>query len=106
VPPVIATPIKIFREGLGASPASVALAWATRQPGVAAVIIGPRTLGQLQDNLAGFSISLPPDVLTRLSEIAGPLHAEPGTGMGAHRLPGTRPPVRWGTRPVPAANDA
>jgi aryl-alcohol dehydrogenase-like predicted oxidoreductase len=63
----------------------IALAWATRQPGVAAVIIGPRTLGQLQDNLAGFSAILPPDVMTRLSEISGPLHAEPVTGMGAHR---------------------
>jgi len=81
----IASDVAGIAGGLGASPASVALAWATRQPGVAAVIIGPRTLGQLQDNLAGFSAILPPDVMTRLSEISGPLHAEPVTGMGAHR---------------------
>jgi aryl-alcohol dehydrogenase-like predicted oxidoreductase len=57
---------------LGASPASVALAWATRQPGVTAVIIGPRSLGQLRDNLAGFSLTLPADALTSLNEISEP----------------------------------
>jgi aryl-alcohol dehydrogenase-like predicted oxidoreductase len=81
----IASEVAGIASGFDASPAGVALAWATRQPGVTAVIIGPRTLGQLQDNLAGFSISLPPDVLTRLSEISGPLNAEPVTSMGAHR---------------------
>jgi aryl-alcohol dehydrogenase-like predicted oxidoreductase len=81
----IASEVAGIARGLDASPASVALAWATRQPGVTAVIIGPRTLGQLRDNLAGFAISLPPDVLARLSEISEPLHAEPVTGMGAHR---------------------
>ena len=58
--------------GLGTSPASVALAWVARQPGVTAVIIGPRTLSQLRDNLAGFSLALPPGALARLGDISGP----------------------------------
>jgi aryl-alcohol dehydrogenase-like predicted oxidoreductase len=59
--------------GLGASPASVALAWAARQPGVTAVITGPRTLAQLHDNLAGFSLALPPDAVDRLNDISSPV---------------------------------
>jgi aryl-alcohol dehydrogenase-like predicted oxidoreductase len=70
--------------GLGASPASVALAWAVSQPGVTAVIAGPRTLGQLHGNLEGLGLALPPDVLARLSDISRPGSPEPVTGMGAH----------------------
>jgi aryl-alcohol dehydrogenase-like predicted oxidoreductase len=69
---------------LGTSPASVALAWAARQPGVTAVIAGPRTLSQLRDNLAGLSLTLPPDALARLSDISRPASSEPVNGMGAH----------------------
>jgi len=57
---------------LGTSPANVALAWVARQPGVTAVIIGPRTVTHLHDNLAGFSLTLPPDALARLNEISRP----------------------------------
>jgi aryl-alcohol dehydrogenase-like predicted oxidoreductase len=81
----IASAVAGIATGLGTSPASVALAWATRQPGVTAVIIGPRTLSQLHDNLAGFSISLPPGAVTRLSEVSRPRDAEPVTGISAHR---------------------
>ena len=63
----------------------VALACVARQPSVTAVIIGPRTVGQLRGNLAAFSLSLPPTVLTRLNEASQPASSEPVTGMGAHR---------------------
>lgn len=69
---------------LGTSQASVALAWVARRPGVTAVIIGPRTMTQMHDNLAGLSLTLPPDVLARLNDISSPLSLEPVTGMGAH----------------------
>ena len=58
--------------GFGASPASVAMAWVARQPGVTAVIAGPRTLSHLHDSLAAFSLTLPPDALARLSDISRP----------------------------------
>jgi aryl-alcohol dehydrogenase-like predicted oxidoreductase len=81
----IAGEVAGIAAGLGTSPASVALAWVARQPGVTAVIIGPRTLGQLEDNLTGFTLSLPSDALTRLSDVSLPAGSEPVTGMGAHR---------------------
>src|SRR3984957_6267473 len=80
----IAAETAAVAAGLGASPASVALAWAGLQPGVTAVIAGPRTLGQLHDSLSGLSLTLPPDALAALSDISKPLSQEPVTGMGAH----------------------
>jgi hypothetical protein len=61
------------------------VAGAAGQPGVTAVIAGPRTLRQLHDNLEGFSLTLPPDALARLSDIPRPAGLEPVTGTGAHR---------------------
>jgi aryl-alcohol dehydrogenase-like predicted oxidoreductase/ketosteroid isomerase-like protein len=56
---------------LGSTPAAVAIAWARRQPGVTSVIVGPRTVDQLADNLAGFDLDLPPAAAARL-DAAGP----------------------------------
>ena len=44
---------------LGSTPAAVAVAWAAGQPGITSVIVGPRTVAQLADNLAGFDLRLP-----------------------------------------------
>jgi aryl-alcohol dehydrogenase-like predicted oxidoreductase len=68
----IAAETAAIAAGLGTSPASVALAWVACQPGVTAVIAGPRTLSQLGDNLEGFSLTLPPGALARLGDISGP----------------------------------
>jgi aryl-alcohol dehydrogenase-like predicted oxidoreductase len=81
----IAAEAAAIAAGLGTSPASVALAWAAAQPGVTAVIAGPRTVGHLDDSLAGFSLALPPDAIERLSDISRPASPEPVTGMGSHR---------------------
>jgi aryl-alcohol dehydrogenase-like predicted oxidoreductase len=81
----IAAEAAAIAADLGTSPASVALAWVASQPGVTAVITGPRTLSQLHDSLAGFSLALPPDALARLTDISRPASSEPVTGMGAHR---------------------
>ncbi len=53
---------------LRATPTAVAVAWAGRQPGVTSVIIGPRTVEQLADNLAGFDLDLPAPAAARLDE--------------------------------------
>lgn len=55
-------------EQLGASPASVALAWVLRQPAVASVIFGARTLAQLDANLAAAELELPADVARQLDD--------------------------------------
>ncbi|WP_406115187.1 aldo/keto reductase [Kitasatospora purpeofusca] len=49
---------------------AVALAWLRQRPGVTSVIIGPRTLDQLDENLAGFTLQLPADAIARLDGIS------------------------------------
>jgi aryl-alcohol dehydrogenase-like predicted oxidoreductase len=80
----IAAETAAIAADLETSPASIALAWAASQPGITAVITGPRTLSQMHDNLAGFSLALPADALARLSDISRPATSEPVTGMGVH----------------------
>jgi aryl-alcohol dehydrogenase-like predicted oxidoreductase len=55
-----------------ATHSQVALAWLLRQPGVSSVILGVRTLAQLDDNLAAAQLSLPDSELARLSEAGQP----------------------------------
>ncbi|GLW56099.1 aldo/keto reductase [Kitasatospora phosalacinea] len=57
---------------LGTTPAAVALAWVRDRPGVASVLIGPRTVGQLAENLAGFALELPPEAVARLDGVSRP----------------------------------
>jgi aryl-alcohol dehydrogenase-like predicted oxidoreductase len=54
---------------LGEEPANVALSWLLHQPAVAAPIIGPRTMEQLEGSLRAVSLTLGDDVLDRLDEI-------------------------------------
>jgi aryl-alcohol dehydrogenase-like predicted oxidoreductase len=51
-----------------ASPATVALAWLLQRPTVTSVIIGVRTMAQLEDNLKAVDLVLPPDAVARLTE--------------------------------------
>ncbi|MER5204081.1 aldo/keto reductase [Streptomyces sp. NPDC002825] len=55
---------------LGSTSTAVALAWVRQRPGVTSVIIGPRTLDHLTDNLTGFALSLPADAIARLDAIS------------------------------------
>jgi aryl-alcohol dehydrogenase-like predicted oxidoreductase len=54
---------------LGEEPANVALAWLLHQEGVTAPIIGPRTVGQLDDAQRAVTITLDDDVLKRLDDL-------------------------------------
>jgi len=54
---------------LGSPPAVVALAWLLHQPGVAAPIIGPRTMAQFDDALPALELALSADTLKQLDEI-------------------------------------
>ncbi len=56
-------------EEIGEQPGSVALAWLLHQDGVTGPIIGPRTLGQLEDAQRAVSLSLDGKVLERLDTI-------------------------------------
>ena len=54
---------------LGMAPADVAVAWVAQQPAVTAPIIGPRTMAQLEANVAAASATLEEDALKRLDQL-------------------------------------
>jgi aryl-alcohol dehydrogenase-like predicted oxidoreductase len=61
----------------GISITHMAMAFAVAHPGVTAAILGPRTIEQLDDLLAGASVSLSDDVLDQIDSIV-----PPGTDVG------------------------
>jgi len=63
--------IKIAADA-GCSLTHMALAFVIGNPGVTAAIIGPRTMEQLTDLLAGASVALDDDVLDRIDQIVAP----------------------------------
>jgi aryl-alcohol dehydrogenase-like predicted oxidoreductase len=54
------------------SPLALALAWNLARPGVVAPIIGPKSVRQLEDNLAALDVTLPADVIQRIDEVSEP----------------------------------
>ena len=52
---------------LGCSPAQIALAWQRSKP-VTSVILGVRTMEQLEDNLGSLSVEIPPEALAEIDE--------------------------------------
>jgi aryl-alcohol dehydrogenase-like predicted oxidoreductase len=57
-------------EAKGTSVARVALGWLLAQPVVTSVIIGAKTVAQLEDNLGAVSLELTADELARLDEVS------------------------------------
>jgi aryl-alcohol dehydrogenase-like predicted oxidoreductase len=53
-----------------ASLSQVALAWVMRQPGITSPIIGPRSVDQLQDNLAAADLELASNELEALDQVS------------------------------------
>jgi aryl-alcohol dehydrogenase-like predicted oxidoreductase len=67
-------------EGLATSAVAVALAWVRDRPGVAAPIVGPRTLGQLTAALTAESLHLPDEIRSALDDVSAPAMSYPETG--------------------------
>ena len=61
----------------GLSMTHLAMAFAIAHPGVTSALLGPRTLEQLDDLLAGIDVTLTDDILDRIDEIV-----PPGTDVG------------------------
>lgn len=78
----------------GCTLTQLALAWCLAQPAVTAVILGPKSREQLEDNLAGLEIALTAEDLTRLDEVAPPRRALLPYREHYARLWGPHPP-RW-----------
>ena len=69
----IAEGVEKVAAELGTTTTAVSLAWVRGRRGVTSVIIGPRTLHQLEDNLVGFDLVLPSETVSRLNNISRPL---------------------------------
>jgi aryl-alcohol dehydrogenase-like predicted oxidoreductase len=77
-------------EAHGASVARVALAWLLAKPAVMSIIIGAKTLEQLDDNLAAVDLTLTPEEIARLDEVSELPSEYPGwmfSRQGASRTP-------------------
>lgn len=77
-------------EAHGASVARVALAWLLAKPAVMSIIIGAKTLEQLDDNLAAVDLTLTLEEIARLDEVSELPAEYPGwmlTRQGASRTP-------------------
>jgi hypothetical protein len=64
------------------------MAFAIAHPGVTSAIIGPRTMEQLDDLLAGVDVELTDEILDRIDEIV-----PPGTDVGAPDQAAYLPPA-------------
>src|ERR1039457_5062076 len=79
----------------GASMAQVSIAWLAGRPAVASVILGARSMEQLEDNLAAAEMSLSPEEAHLLDEASTPVapdypYGEPGQIRRARRIAGGR----------------
>jgi len=75
-------------EKAGLPMTHLAMAFAIAHPGVTSAIIGPRTMEQLDDLLAGVDVTLDDEVLDRIDEIA-----PPGTDAGPNDVAYTPPAI-------------
>ncbi|THD48846.1 MAG: aldo/keto reductase [Bradyrhizobium sp.] len=75
------------------SVARVALAWLLQRKGVMSVIVGAKTVAQLDDNLQAAALTLTPDELAALDKVSAPRPEYPGW-MLARQSEGRSPPPR------------
>ena len=80
--------------GRGVSLSQVALAWVADRPAVTSVILGARTLEQLDDNLAAADLHLTEKETARLDEASAPIvsdypYGTPGVQQRSRTLPGS-----------------
>ena len=57
---------------LGVSPIQFSLAWNLARPGVVAPIIGPKSVAQLEANLAAIEVNVPADAIERIDAVSEP----------------------------------
>jgi aryl-alcohol dehydrogenase-like predicted oxidoreductase len=87
--------VRSVAEARGVSMARVALAWLVDRPAVTSVILGARTLEQLDDNLGAADLHLSAEETARLDEASRPIvddypYGEPGVSQRDRPLPAPR----------------
>ena len=85
--------VRAIAQERGDSMAKVALAWVAARPAVTSVILGARTLAQLNDNLAAIDVHLSAEESARLDVASDPGAADypyggPGTDQRSRRVDG------------------
>jgi aryl-alcohol dehydrogenase-like predicted oxidoreductase len=88
--------VRSVAEARGASMAQVALAWLVDRPAVTSVILGARTLEQLDDNLGAAGLHLSAEETARLDQASTPIvddypYGELGVSQRDRALPGRHP---------------
>src|SRR5207247_281763 len=73
---------------LDISPIALALAWNLSRPGVVSPIIGPKSVKQLEDNLAALDVTHPPDTVEQVDAARAPGHPYPHDLLRMARPPG------------------
>ncbi|MDZ7728153.1 MAG: aldo/keto reductase [Dehalococcoidia bacterium] len=68
----VVEPLEAMAKEKGCTLSQLALAWVEQQPGVTSAIIGPRTMEQLDDNLAARDVQFSEDELKRIDQIIPP----------------------------------
>ena len=64
--------VEALADEKNCTPSQVALAWLAQQSGVTSVILGPRTMAQLEDNLGALAVEINDEDRRRLDEVAEP----------------------------------
>lgn len=88
--------VRSVAEARGVSMARVALAWLVDRPAVTSVILGARTLEQLEDNLGAAGLHLSAEETARLDEASAPIvddypYGDLGVRQRDRGLPASRP---------------
>jgi len=69
--------VEAVASARGATPSAVALAWLLARPGLSTIIVGARTVGQLEQNLAALQVKLGPGELAALDAASTPAWGYP-----------------------------
>ena len=62
---------------LDISPIALALSWNLSRPGIVSPIIGPKSVKQLEDNLAALDVTLPAETVERIDAASEPRYPYP-----------------------------
>src|SRR3979411_1678334 len=97
--------VRQVAEGRGVSMSQVALAWVAGRPAITSVILGARTLEQLDDNLGAAELHLSEKETGLLTEASSPIvsdypYGTPGVQQRSRALPSGSGPDRRGRRPA------
>jgi aryl-alcohol dehydrogenase-like predicted oxidoreductase len=68
----IVTVVQEEAQKLNVTPIALSLAWNLSRPGIVAPIIGPKSVQQLNDNLAALDVELPAESIRRIDEASEP----------------------------------